>query len=186
MRFQRFGHRQLASNELIFSMRGGLIAPVSFAGGQILRQACVLQLTVQRASMKHIASIGLAACLSLGVGASFLYAASPRVFFIEPQDGAVVISPFKVKFGLEGFALKPAGDATPDSGHHHLIIDGGPVPKDEIIPANEKSIHFGKAQTETQLTLPPGKHTLTLQFGNGGHLSYGPALSSTITVDVKP
>ena len=53
-----------------------------------------------------------------------LGAETPRVFFIEPKDGAVVANPFTVKFGLEGLALKPAGDATPDSGHHHLIIDG--------------------------------------------------------------
>ncbi len=136
--------------------------------------------------MNRILRIGLAGALMAVAGAARAGAEAPRVFFVEPKDGAVVASPFTVKFGLEGLALKPAGDPTPDSGHHHLIIDGDPVPKGELIAKSDTSLHFGKAQTETQLTLPPGKHTLTLQFGDGGHLSYGPALSSTITVEVKP
>ncbi len=136
--------------------------------------------------MKYLASIWLAASLSMAAGAQLASAESPRVLFIEPKDGAVVISPFTMKFGLEGMALKPAGDPTPNSGHHHLIIDGAPVPEGEVIGSSENLRHFGKAQTETQLTLPPGKHKLTLQFGDGGHVSYGPDLSSTITVDVKP
>jgi hypothetical protein len=136
--------------------------------------------------MKHLSPIGLAALLFVGAGAVPVPAATPRVFFVEPQDGAVVASPFAVKFGLEGLALKPAGDPTPDSGHHHLIIDGGPVEKGQMIEKTDTSLHFGKGQTETELTLPPGKHKLTLQFGDGGHLSLGPALSATIIVDVKP
>ncbi|WP_176115977.1 DUF4399 domain-containing protein, partial [Burkholderia cepacia] len=59
-----------------------------------------------------------------------------------------------------------------------------PIPKGEVIPASEHSLHFGKAQTETDIQLPPGKHTLTLQFGDGMHRSYGPAMSQTITVNV--
>jgi hypothetical protein len=82
--------------------------------------------------------------------------------------------------------LKRGGDPAPNSGHHHLIIDGGPVPKGEVIEGSETSRHFGKAQTETQLTLPLGKHRFTLQFGDGGHVSYGSDLSSTVTLGVKP
>jgi hypothetical protein len=136
--------------------------------------------------MKHISPIGVATLFFIAAGAPLLAAETPRVFFVEPADGAVLTSPFKVKFGLEGLALKPAGDPAPDSGHHHLIVDGGPVPKGQVIESTAASLHFGKAQTETELKLSPGAHTLTLQFGDGGHLSYGPALSATITVDVKP
>jgi hypothetical protein len=137
--------------------------------------------------MKHVPPIGIAALfLAVVAAAPHLRAETPRVYFVEPADGAVVASPFTVKFGVEGLALKPAGDPAPDSGHHHLIIDGAATPKGQMIEKTEASLHFGKAQSETELTLPPGKHTLTLQFGDGGHLSYGPALSSTISVDVKP
>lgn len=74
---------------------------------------------------------------------------------------------------------------TPNTGHHHLLIDGKPLPKGEVIPATDHSLHFGKGQTETDVTLPPGQHTLTLQFGDGAHRSYGPDVSQTITINVK-
>ncbi|WP_179401675.1 DUF4399 domain-containing protein [Burkholderia guangdongensis] len=111
--------------------------------------------------------------------------ADARVFFVEPQNGATVSNPVHVQFGLEGAELKPAGDTTPNSGHHHLLIDGKPAPKGDVIPFSDRVLHFGKAQTATDLTLPPGRHTLTLQLGDGAHRSYGPEASSTVTVDVK-
>jgi len=46
-------------------------------------------------------------------------------------------------------------------------------------------MHFGKGQTETDLTLVPGKYTLTLQFANGAHQSYGEPMSKKIEVTVK-
>ena len=60
------------------------------------------------------------------------------------------------------------------TGHHHLIVDGKAVPKGSVVPADATHMHFGKGQTETTLKLPPGKHTLTLQFADGAHQSYGP------------
>jgi hypothetical protein len=135
--------------------------------------------------MRQIITFGLACAVATATLISTPHAASPRVFFIEPKDGAEVANAFEVKFGLEGLELKPASDPAPDSGHHHLIIDGGPVPKGEKIPLSDKSLHFGKAQTSTQLTLSSGKHTLTMQFGDSGHISYGSDLSATITVNVK-
>ncbi|ANW50518.1 Rod shape-determining protein RodA [Burkholderia pseudomallei] len=112
--------------------------------------------------------------------------AEARVYFVEPADGASVSSPVHVKFGLEGdIVLRPAGDMTPHTGHHHLLIDGKPVARGDVIPANDHSLHFGKPQTETEVKLSPGRHTLTLQFGDGAHRSYGPEMSQTITVNVK-
>jgi hypothetical protein len=40
-------------------------------------------------------------------------------------------------------------------------------------------------QTETDVTLTPGKHTLTLQFADFAHKSYGEKWSQTIEVEVK-
>jgi hypothetical protein len=108
-----------------------------------------------------------------------------RVYFIEPKDGATVSSPVHVKFGVEGMKVAPAGTMGDNSGHHHLLIDGGPVQKGLVIPADDKSIHFGKGQTETDVKLPPGDHTLTMQFADGAHRSYGPEMSQTIKVHVK-
>ena len=41
------------------------------------------------------------------------------------------------------------------------------------MPADEKNIYFGKGQTNFEITLEPGEHTLTLQFADGFHQSYG-------------
>lgn len=35
-----------------------------------------------------------------------------KVFIVSPADGATVDKTFTVKFGIEGMALKPAGDNT--------------------------------------------------------------------------
>jgi hypothetical protein len=113
------------------------------------------------------------------------HAQSARVHFIEPKDGATVTSPVHVKFGVEGMKVAPAGTMTEGTGHHHLIIDGEAVPKGTVVPADDTHIHYGKGQTEADVKLPPGDHTLTMQFADGAHRSYGPEMSSTIKVHVK-
>ncbi|MEO8345402.1 MAG: DUF4399 domain-containing protein [Betaproteobacteria bacterium] len=107
------------------------------------------------------------------------------VYFVEPKDGATLTSPFKVVFGVKGMALDPAGDIKPDSGHHHLLINLDATKAGEGIPVDDTHIHFGKAQTETEVKLPPGNYKLTMQFANGAHVSYGPPMAATIRVTVK-
>lgn len=111
--------------------------------------------------------------------------ATPEVSFVEPADGATVSSPVSVKMGVSGMTVQPAGKLVEGTGHHHLIIDGEPIAAGMPVPADAKHLHFGKGQTETSVELPPGKHTLTLQFADGLHQSYGPAMSKTIEIDVK-
>lgn len=118
--------------------------------------------------------------------AGFAGQAAERVFFEEPLDNAQVSSPVSLKFGVEGMTVANTRDKSPGTGHHHIIIDGGPVPKGEGIDVDESHIHYNNAQTSAKVDLPPGVHTLTLQFGNARHLSYGPDMSATITVTVKP
>jgi hypothetical protein len=112
-------------------------------------------------------------------------APAQRVYFVEPKNHAVVTSPFKVVFGVSGMAIAPAGEVVANSGHHHLLINADSIKEGETIPADETHMHFGKGQTETEVTLPPGKYKLTLQFANGAHQSYGKKMSKTIHVTVK-
>ena len=107
------------------------------------------------------------------------------VSFVAPANDAVVTSPFTVKFGVAGMAVQPAGTMTPDTGHHHLLINAEDVPVMTVIPVDEQHLHFGKGQTETTLNLKPGKYKLTMQFGNGAHQAYGPAMSQSINVTVQ-
>jgi hypothetical protein len=108
-----------------------------------------------------------------------------RVFFVEPADGAKVPAKFTVKMGVEGMEVAPAGTIKEGTGHHHILIDRKPLASKKVVPTSATAIHFGKGQTETELTLAPGKHSLTLQFADGNHQSYGPDLSATIHVEVE-
>lgn len=112
-------------------------------------------------------------------------ATKARVFFVEPQDGAKLPTKFTVKMGVEGMTVVPAGAPKEGTGHHHLLVDHKALKKGTVVPTSDTSIHFGKGQTETEVSLKPGKHSLTLQFADGNHQSYGPALSATIHVDVQ-
>ena len=113
--------------------------------------------------------------------------AGAKVFIVSPADGATVDKTFTVKFGIEGMKLAPAGDATPNTGHHHLLVDvDQQPPADQPLPVTDHILHFGKAQTETTLTLAPGKHTLQLLLGDRFHVPFKPAVESKkITVTVK-
>jgi hypothetical protein len=112
---------------------------------------------------------------------------SAQAYIIEPADGSSVPETFTVKFGLSGMDLAPAGMDQPNTGHHHLLIDQQELPKlTASLPATEQIRHFGKAQTETELTLEPGEHTLRLVLGNYLHVPHdNPVISEPITVTVQ-
>ena len=109
-----------------------------------------------------------------------------KVYFIEPADGATVTNPVIVKFGIEGMEVAPAGTDKPNSGHHHVLIDTALEDYESPIPSDETHKHFGKGQTETQLELTPGEHTLQLILGDQNHIPHDPAVESeSITVTVE-
>lgn len=110
---------------------------------------------------------------------------SDGVYFVNLTDGQEVSSTVVVEMGVSGMEIEPAGEVNKGKGHHHIIIDGGFMKTGETIPADATHIHYGKGQTEATIELTPGTHTLTLQFANGLHQSYGEAWSKTITVNVK-
>lgn len=112
--------------------------------------------------------------------------AGAKVMFKGLKNGATVSSPLKVPMGAEGIKVDTAGPVIAGVGHHHLFIDAeDSLAAGTMVPKDSAHLHFGKAQTETELKLTPGKHKLTLQFADGLHRSYGSKLSTTITVNVK-
>jgi hypothetical protein len=113
--------------------------------------------------------------------------AGAEVYIIAPKDGATIKGPVTVVFGLKGMGIAPAGIKFDNSGHHHLLIDSdAPADLSQPLAANEKSVHFGKGQTETTVTLPPGKHTLQLVLGDSLHVPHEPAvISKKITIIVQ-
>jgi hypothetical protein len=105
---------------------------------------------------------------------------SPSVSFVEPANGAVVTSPVHVVMKATNFALEPAGAVHGGAGHLHLMVDTPCITAGQTIPKNDTHLHFGNAQTETDLVLAPGAHHLCLQAGDGLHN----ALPITREVDV--
>ena len=139
--------------------------------------------------IRHVAGLACAAALVL---TTLAVAREPspagaEVYIVSPKDGATVKSPVTVVFGLKGMGIAPAGIKFDNTGHHHLLIDSEP-PADlsQPLAANEKSVHFGKGQTETSLTLSPGKHTLQLVLGDSLHIPHDPpVISKKITISVE-
>jgi len=107
------------------------------------------------------------------------------VYFANLEDGATVQSPLYVEFGVEGMEIEPAGPINEGKGHHHVVINEGFTEPGVIVPADDTHIHYGGGQTSDTLNLPSGTHTLTLQFADGIHRSYGEKLSSSIEITVE-
>jgi len=142
----------------------------------------------------------IAAALALGSGLAVAETPAPaaapanpkaphgaKVFIESPKNGATVGQDVTVKFGVKGVVIKPAGDATPDSGHHHLLIDAKELPPASApIPNDATHKHYGKGQTEDTIHLEPGKHTLQLDLGDAAHMQFAPpVVSKKITITVK-
>jgi len=108
----------------------------------------------------------------------------PFVFFKNIQNGAVLNSPFVVEMGVEGMEVEPSGPVNRNKGHHHIIINRTCMEDGEIIPVDNQHIHYGGGQTEAELNLDPGNYSLTLQFANGMHQSYG-NMCKTINVTIR-
>lgn len=110
-----------------------------------------------------------------------------KIYILSPRDGATVTSPFTVQFGLKGMGIAPAGVNHPNTGHHHLVIDLEKLPDTSAaLPVTDNVRHFGAGQTETELTLPPGKHTLQLVLGDYLHIPHDkPVVSDKVTITVK-
>jgi hypothetical protein len=120
-----------------------------------------------------------------------------KVYIVNLKDGKSVKAKngkVKVVFGVSGMGICPAGitasgQPIPDTGHHHLLVDVDKMPSlKQPLPADQPDTvkHFGKGQTEVDLELKPGKHTLQLVFADYGHVPHNPPLiSKKITIDVK-
>ncbi|MBR0795162.1 DUF4399 domain-containing protein [Bradyrhizobium jicamae] len=109
------------------------------------------------------------------------------LYFVWPRNGAIVKGAFWCRFGLRNMGVTHAGDDYPNSGHHHLFVDvSEPLNPNEPIPSDKSHLHFGAGQTETQLDLPPGKHTLQLVLGDAKHYPFNPpVVSEKITIRVR-
>src|SRR3954462_14145046 len=107
------------------------------------------------------------------------------VHFVGLNDGAKLPTRVTIRFGLRDMGVAPAGLERANSGHHHLLIDTELPPLDKPIPNDFNHLHFGAGQTEAEVTLKPGPHTLQLLLGDKDHIPHNPpVMSSRIKVVV--
>ena len=134
--------------------------------------------TTQNTKAKALAKIGMDITPS---------PAGAKVYFVAPANGAEITGPVKVVFGLApAMGVAPAGVQQKNTGHHHLLIDNPAVDMNRPLPTTDQVKHFGGGQTETAVTLAPGKHTLQLVLGDYKHQPHSPpVVSETITITVK-
>jgi Domain of unknown function (DUF4399) len=107
------------------------------------------------------------------------------VYFVGIKDGDTLPTRPTIHFGLRNMGVAPAGLDRENAGHHHLIIDAPTPALDQPIPNDFNNLHFGAGQTEAEVTLTPGKHTLQLVLGDKDHVPHNPpVMSERITVTV--
>jgi hypothetical protein len=102
------------------------------------------------------------------------------VYFVDVKNGAMIGTKTTIHFGLRGMGVAPAGSDKANSGHHHLLIDTELPPLDEAIPNDFNHLHFGGGQTEADVTLSPGPHTLQLLLGDKNHVPHSPPVMSEV------
>jgi Domain of unknown function (DUF4399) len=102
------------------------------------------------------------------------------VYFVGLNDGATLPTKMTIHFGLHDMGVAPAGLDRANSGHHHLLIDTALPALDRPIPNDFNHLHFGAGQTEAEITLKPGTHTLQLLLGDKDHIPHSPPLMSPL------
>lgn len=107
---------------------------------------------------------------------------TPSVAFTEPAAGATVTSPVQVGLAAFNFTVEPAGEVHDGAGHLHLMVDVPCVEAGQVIPKDDQHVHLGDGQTDTELPLAPGEHTLCLQAGDGAHTALDLTREVTFTV----
>jgi hypothetical protein len=113
-------------------------------------------------------------------------APAQAVRFVTPDTEAIISSPFEVVMAATGLIVEPAGEIHENAGHLHILVDTDFIPAGQGIPKDEHHLHFGQGQLTAMLELPPGEHTLRLQFADGNHVALeGDQYRAEITVKVE-
>jgi hypothetical protein len=110
-----------------------------------------------------------------------------RVEITTPAEGDTVAGPtVMVRLAAHGFTVVPAGDTTPNSGHHHIFLDREISAAGTAIPAEAGFIiHMGNGADSLALTaVAPGEHRLIAVVGDAGHVPVA-GLADTVRFFVR-
>lgn len=115
-------------------------------------------------------------------------AAGPSVEITQPMDGDTVQGPqVTVHLVAHGFAVVPAGNSTPNSGHFHLFLDRNVGPLDQPIGKEPGHIvHMGDGSSDfTFDSVGPGTHRLIALVGDSIHVPVEPLIADTVRFTVR-
>ncbi len=115
-------------------------------------------------------------------------AAAPGVTITAPADGATIDgAQVVVQLDVANLIVVPAGDQTPNSGHHHLFLDRDVTPAGEVIPAEAGHIvHMGDGSvTYTFENVAPGEHRLIAVVADHVHIPLQPWVVDTVRFTVR-
>jgi hypothetical protein len=110
------------------------------------------------------------------------------VRIVQPEEGAQVEGPdLRVVLEIGGMQIRPAGDMTPNSGHHHLYLDHDLTDPTQPIPAIPgQVIHMGDGSSEFVFEgVAPGEHRLIAVVGDHSHVPLQPWVVDTVTFVVR-
>lgn len=117
--------------------------------------------------------------------------AKGKVFFKDLKDGAKISGKafmgavaVKLQLGVEGMKVEPAGAVRENVGHFAVGVDAQPVPSGTAIKKNSGYQLYEKGETEVQVGVRPGEHTLTLQLVDARNRSYGPEWAQSLAIKV--
>jgi hypothetical protein len=125
---------------------------------------------------------------SAEAGAHDTAAEAATVRILSPEPGETVDGPdVRVVLEIGGMEIRPAGDPTPHSGHHHLYLDHDltdptlPVP---TIPG--QVIHMGDGSSEfTFQGVEAGEHRIIAVVGDFAHVPLQPWVVDTVFFTVR-
>jgi hypothetical protein len=147
---------------------------MSFGGGTDI----VISKTFAAGALSLLVYVGASGAALSQAGGPTPSPAGSAVYFVDLKDGATLPAKATIHFGLRGMGVAPAGSDRANSGHHHLLIDTDLPPLSQPIPNDFNHLHFGAGQTEAEVTLTPGPHTLQLLLGDKDHIPHSPPLMS--------
>jgi Domain of unknown function (DUF4399) len=179
MQFDRSGRqRSYARSPAWFAIRheeNGLMSACNLVGERPLRPVAAAFVSLILATL---IACGPSSAQQARTGGPTPSPEGAEVRFVGLADGARLPTRVTIRFGLRGMGVAPAGLERDNSGHHHLLIDTALPPLDQPIPNDFNHLHFGAGQTEAEITLKPGTHTLQLLFGDKDHIPHSPPLMS--------
>ena len=110
------------------------------------------------------------------------------VTILAPAQGDTVDGPdVRVVLDIGGMEIRPAGDMTPHSGHHHLYLDHDLTDPTQPIPAIPGAvIHMGDGSAEYVFEgVAAGEHRIIAVVGDFAHVPVQPWVVDTVFFTVR-